>query len=138
MGASYSGKSIVCIPSSERHSDQLQQVLLGWLCFDHGARRKAEDGNFQKSESSMLQRGGEGCSQGIGEGHFEDHVIAMSVKNGLGPADLGLGPGDELGDLSLFSLTLQVEGEKKKKHLNIPFSLWIFSPSSLPVPSCAR
>lgn len=113
MGASYSGKSIACIPSSERRTDQLQQVLLGWLCLDHGARRKAEDGNLQKTEASMLQQGGEGCSQGIGEGRFEDHLIAMSVKNRLGPADLGLGPRDELGDLSLFSLTLQVEVEKK-------------------------
>lgn len=84
----------------------------------------------------MSQQGGEGCSQGIGEGRFEDRLIAISVKNGLGPADLGLGPRDELGDLSLFSLTLQVEVEKK--HLNTLFSLWIFSPSSLPVPSCAR
>lgn len=55
------------------------------------------------------------------KGHFEDHVIATSVKNGLGLADLALGPGGGLGDLlSLFYFDF-APGNGKKTHLNILF-----------------
>lgn len=50
---------------------------------------------------------------GQGKGCFEDRVTVMPVKNGLGQAELALGPGVGVGDLlSLFPLTLQSEMEK--------------------------
>lgn len=70
------------------------------------------------------------CSRGITKGHFEDHIRAMSVRNGLVLADLALGPGNGLGDLLSLLLLLQ-----KKTHLNNTASLWIFSPSSPHCPS---
>lgn len=77
-------------------------------------RTKSEAGNQQKSEAGTWGQGGEGCSHRIAKGHFEDRIIATSVKNGLGLAGLALGPGGGLGDiLSLFSSTLQLEMERK-------------------------
>lgn len=52
------------------------------------------------------------CSCGITKGHFEDHIRATSVKNGLVLADLALGPGNGLGDL--LSLLLLLHWKQKE------------------------
>lgn len=69
----------------------------------------------------------------ITKGHFEDHIRATSVKNGLVLADLTLGPGDGLGDF--LSLLLLFHWEQKENAPQHTVSLWIFSPSSPHCPS---
>lgn len=83
-------------------------------------RQGGDRGEMCRSEASTWGQGGEGCSHGTGKGCFEDCVAAKSVKNGLGQADLALGPGAGVGDLlSLFPLTSAIRNGKKP--LSIPF-----------------
>lgn len=126
-------QSLWCVchmdPPSERHSQQLQQVSLGWFCLDHGMRGKSKAGNKQGRKASTK----EGCSCVITNVHLEDHVKATSVRNGLALADLTLGPGDGLGDL--LSLLLLFHWKQKENPPQYSVSLWIFVPSSPHCPS---
>lgn len=92
----------------------LQHVILWWFFLTHEVGGKSKTGNEQKSKASAWGQE-EGCSHGIVKGHFEDHLLAMSVKNGLGLAGLSLGPGLELDDLlsHVFLLAPQLEMERK-------------------------
>lgn len=105
----------------------------GVVFLDCGMRRKSKAGNKQGRKAGTWGLGREGCSCGITKGHFEDHVRAMSVKNGLFLADLTLGPGNGLGDL--LSLLLLFHWQQKQNPPLYAASVWISSPSSPHCPS---